>query len=187
MKKDLIIFLVIVALLIGLFAWLSTTNEQNIKVNSKVEIKMEDVNAEDIYIQWILEHSTRCDEDTAAIIVREALKTEMPSLILALIANESGFNPTATNGDAIGLGQIRWKYWGSFLKEKHIVESVRDLYNPAKNVRAINAILTKLIREKGSIERALIAYLGGDKFIGRLAQFFLTLFMEVHDAGKTDA
>jgi len=184
MKRDLIIFLVIVAACIAALYGLL---DKAVQVNSKVEVKVEDVSTEDIYIQWVLEHSTKCDEDTAAIIVREALKTEMPSLILALIANESGFNPTATNGDAIGLGQIRWKYWGSFLKEKHIVESVRDLYNPAKNVRATNAILTKLIQEKGSVERALVAYLGGDKFLGRLAQFFLNLFVEVHDAGKTDA
>jgi len=185
MKRDSIIPLVVIVLLVGLLIWLGTVIEQNANANSNVEITVEEVNVEDIYIKWVLEHSTKCDRDTAALIVREVFKTEAPYLILALIANESSFNITATNGDAIGLGQIKWKYWGKFLREKHIAESPRDLYNPTKNIRAINAILKKLIKEKGSVDEALIAYLGGNKFFGRLAQFFLKLFMEVHNAHET--
>ena len=156
-----------------------------VSCQKKQEVK---VQSHDVYNKWVLEHSTKCDKITAAIIVREALRTPMPALILALIANESSFNTTATNGDAIGLGQIRWKYWGDFLKERDIAESPRDLYNPATNVRAMSAILEKLIKDKESIEAALIAYLGGEKFFGRLARLFLKLFTEVHSGqvlGKT--
>jgi soluble lytic murein transglycosylase-like protein len=174
--------LIIVIVLGIFFTW-----NKAVHVNSKVEVKVETPDAQDIFIKWIAENSSRCDKTTAAIIVREALKTEMPALILALITNESSFNPTATNGDAIGLGQIKWKYWGTFLQDKCIAETVKDLYNPATNVKAINAILTKLIHDKKSIEKALIAYLGSDKFEDRLANYFLKLFLEVHYASKINS
>lgn len=116
---------------------------------------------EAVLTKWVFEHSTKISHKTARNIVKEALKTNKPLLILAIFSAESEFNPGAvSNAGALGLGQIMWKYWGEDLKKAEIAKESRDLFDYDTNIQATSFILEKLLKGNNDIAIALTKYLG---------------------------
>ena len=90
------------------------------------------------------------------IIVREAKRNKIsPMLLKALIETESGFNTYARGpSGALGLCQL--------MPGTARRMGVKDPFNPEQNIRGGARLLGMLIRQFGSVERALAAYnLGG--------------------------
>ena len=117
--------------------------------------------------RWIYEHSFRCSMGQAERYARISLSYEHPLLTTAIIERESSFDPMATtkvNGVlVIGLMQIyTTKQHIDQLKRAHIITTVRDLYDPAVNIRAGIYILNDIIHiNGGNIEKSLRMYCGG--------------------------
>jgi soluble lytic murein transglycosylase-like protein len=100
------------------------------------------------YAKWILESSA---------------KYRVPVIILAgLIMQESSCRADAVSSTgAVGLTQVTWRWWGSFLQDLGIAQDEADLFDPETSIEAGAAILAHLIDRYGSIERALEHYSGG--------------------------
>ena len=117
--------------------------------------------------KWIYTHSFKCSKGQAERYARIILSYEHPLLITSIIMRESSFNPMATNKVrgilVIGLMQIyATKQHIDQLKRAHIITTIRDLYDPAVNVRAGVFILNDIIRiNGGDIEKSLMMYCGG--------------------------
>ncbi len=87
-----------------------------------------------------------------------------PYLVMALIRQESGFDPHATsNADARGLMQVLPKTASRSPRPARVRAAGRRLYNPAYNVRLGCAYLRDMLKEfDGRVELALAAYNAGD-------------------------
>lgn len=104
--------------------------------------------------------------------VEYATKYEVPVLVLAgIIIQESSCNPLARSSvNALGLTQVIWKYWATFLREKGIAQKESDLYNPRISIEAGACILAYLIDlHDGDIDKALNHYSGGARgYVGKV-------------------
>ena len=114
------------------------------------------------YYSWIIQHSTRCPASIAKIIAKEAIKSEIGIILLALVQRESSFNPFArSKAGAMGLGQIMPSEWVDELGKAGIVQTKRDLYDPVVNMRATAYIFKKYYKQSGeNIVKALYKYVG---------------------------
>jgi hypothetical protein len=90
--------------------------------------------------------------------------TTDPALYLAigLVEAELQANVVHTDGVALGMHGICPKDWHSFLQAKGIMASRDDYFDPVKSFKGSEAVLTALVRECGSLEKALMYYNGGD-------------------------
>jgi len=83
-----------------------------------------------------------------------------PALIEAIIAKESGFDPTATSSaGARGLMQLMPQTAASL--------GVSDAYDPAQNIRGGTRYLRALLDRFGSVELAVAAYNAGPSAVER--------------------
>lgn len=89
--------------------------------------------------------------------------TTDPALYLAigLVEAELQANVVHTDGVALGMHGICPKDWHTFLQAKGIMESRDDYFDPVKSFKGSEAVLTALVREYGSLEKALLYYNGG--------------------------
>jgi len=101
-------------------------------------------------------------------IVRPAVEkalvyTTDPALYLAIGLVEAGFRADVVHPDGVALGMhgICPKDWHDFLKAKGIMESRDDYFDPVKSFMGSEAVLSVLVRECGSLEKALLYYNGG--------------------------
>lgn len=101
-------------------------------------------------------------------IIRPAVEmalayTTDPALYLAIGLVEAGLraNVVHTDGVALGMHGLCPKDWHSFLKAKGIMEDRDDYFDPVKSFRGSEAVLSALVREYGSLEKALLFYNGG--------------------------
>jgi soluble lytic murein transglycosylase-like protein len=108
-------------------------------------------------------------------VVYYSAKYRVPQVILAgMVLQESSGNPDARSScGAVGLTQIRWRYWGETLKDAGICEKESDLLEPETSIEAGAYILRTLIDTHGDIDGALRHYSGNaknytDKVIGRV-------------------
>jgi hypothetical protein len=86
------------------------------------------------------------------------------SLIKAIIKIESAGNPKAISKEgAWGLMQIRHAVWEKELKKAGVIRHKQELFNPEKNIRAGEYILTKYYNQTGCIKKTLVKYSGNDK------------------------
>ena len=90
--------------------------------------------------------------------------TTDPALYLAIGLVEAKFqaNIVHTDGVALGMHGLCPKDWHSFLKAKGIMASRDDYFDPVKSFKGSEAVLSALVRECGSLEKALRYYNGGD-------------------------
>jgi soluble lytic murein transglycosylase-like protein len=178
LKTPLLLFCMFLALVLGVI-WGVSTERKMIKSETKINI----TRTEDALIKWVYLKSEKISEDTARIIVKEAVRTERPLLILALISVESEFNPCAiSRKGAIGLTQVVWYHHGKALIEAGISRDKKDLFNVDKSIRAGNFILNGfLVQSNGNVQKALELYLGGKdgaytrRILGNLADLYVAI------------
>jgi hypothetical protein len=90
--------------------------------------------------------------------------TTDPALYLAigLVEAELQAKIVHTDGVALGMHGLCPRDWHSFLKAKGIMKSRGDYFDPVKSFKGAEAVLSALVRECGSLEKALRYYNGGD-------------------------
>lgn len=90
--------------------------------------------------------------------------TTDPALYLAigLIETELQANIVHPDGVALGMHGLCPKHWHSFLKTKGIMNNREDYFDPIKSFKGSEAVLSALLREWGSLEKALRYYNGGE-------------------------
>ena len=100
------------------------------------------------------------DHDTQAFIIRTCERLNMePAVIIAMIDQESDFNPECVgdNGDSVGLMQVQQQWH----QERMDKLGVTDLMNPLQNVAVGMDYLAELLDEGNGLEWALAAYNAG--------------------------
>jgi soluble lytic murein transglycosylase-like protein len=130
---------------------------------AKIRLSATPFPVEDNLVGFVYAKSEKISIDTARLIVKEALKTERPLLILAMISAESEFVPSATSPKgAIGLMQIIWHFHGKMLVDAKLAKEKRDLYNVGVAIQSGNFLMNGFLKqENGDLEKALHRYLGG--------------------------
>ncbi len=116
---------------------------------------------EDKLVEWVYNNSKVTSKEDCVEIVKEALLTKHPFLVLSIFRPESNFNPKAiSNKDCKGLGQIHPIHTDSLIENK-IISSVRDLYQISNNVKATDYVISEKLRfSDNNIHKAIDLYLG---------------------------
>ena len=114
------------------------------------------------------EHYARC-------VVLSSARHRVPMVVLAgmVLQESSGRASARSSCGAVGLTQIRWKYWSETLINAGVCETETDLLVPETAIEAGAYILRTLLDRYGDIDRALKHYSGNarnytDKVIGRV-------------------
>jgi len=114
------------------------------------------------------EHYARC-------VVLSSARHRVPMVVLAgMVLQESSGKATArSNCGAVGLTQVRWRFWGQALIDAGICVTEADLLDPETSIEAGAFIVRQLLDRYGDIEKALRHYSGNaknytDKVIGRV-------------------
>ena len=113
------------------------------------------------YARWVVYYSARY---------------RVPQIVLAgMVMQESSGKPDArSNCGAVGLTQIRWRFWGEMLQDAGIAQTETDLLIPEVSIEAGACILRYLLdKYDGDLQEALKHYSGNarnytDKVIGRV-------------------
>lgn len=112
----------------------------------------------------LLKHiKSEVSADIAYAIYNSALTTEWPYHILAVIEKESRYNPRATNGPYIGMGQWNKNIWPSWLIRNGHMSSYADLFDPVKAPVLINVTLRGSCPACNDIGELLARYNGGTR------------------------
>lgn len=174
------IILFIFASIIGF--WMGVIIERTVYPRITISASTHD---ETRMVQWVYDHSTLISRVQCQELVREAMKTPWPELIIALIELESiKFTPGAMSRDkhgnplAIGWCQINIQIHEKELIEAGIIIERRDLWNMDCNIKAGTYIFTQKIKESdGNVARALEGYLGGrdSKYVLRVLSNYADL------------
>jgi len=111
------------------------------------------------------EQKTRKEKNFLSLVKEKAEKYKVPvNIILAVIEQESSFNPKAYNKNRdgtedIGLMQVNFHH-NKKLMEEYGIESPEELYDPELNLELGVRILHENYKRYGSWELALKAYNG---------------------------
>jgi len=97
----------------------------------------------------------------AAAFIHYCNKYNVPVDLAVAVANaESHFNPKAkSKRGALGVMQVMWRFHRNLMQANGIL-SPQELCNPEKGIAAGCLLLSRHLREKGSVEGALASYLG---------------------------
>jgi len=102
-----------------------------------------------------------------------------PSMLLAVVQQESGFNPSAlSDKGAIGLMQVMPATARPYLRQLGLPEDPRTLYDPVVNVKVAALFLEDLLRTYPEDEVAINAYFWGS---GNINYFIATGKQRVAD------
>jgi len=114
------------------------------------------------------EHYARC-------VVLSSARHRVPMVVLAgmVLQESSGRASARSSCGAVGLTQIRWKYWSETLINAGVCETETDLLVPETAIEAGAYIVRTLLDRYGDIDGALKHYSGNarnytDKVIGRV-------------------
>lgn len=90
--------------------------------------------------------------------------TTDPALYLAIGLVEAKFQADIVHSDGVALGMhgLCPRDWHSFLQAKGIMASRDDYFDAVKSFKGSEAVLSALVRECGSLEKALRYYNGGE-------------------------
>jgi len=179
---------VAVAVLVALCAALGTVGFKGQEALSRSSLLEQENRAKDATIEKLQKENKLLEkklafrrkvDDLAAKIQKEAswldrmavrsavekalLYTTDPALYLAIGLVEAGFRADVvhTDGVALGMHGLCPKDWHDFLKRKGIMESRDDYFDAEKSFKGSEAVLSALVREFGSLEKALLFYNGG--------------------------
>lgn len=139
------------------------------------------VDIEKILVKWVYDNSKNISMGTSQSIVKEAMKTNKPLLILALTEVESNFVPTAVSSKgAVGLTQVMYDIHKQDLSKLGIAKEKRDLFDVSPAIQAGNLILDScLVQSKGDVTKALERYLGGQDgaYVKRILSHLANLYI----------
>jgi hypothetical protein len=179
---------VMVVILVTLCAVLATANLKGRDVfshlllleaeNQEKDATIEKLQNENKVLEEKLSFKLKVDDLVAKIqkvapwldqgIIRPAAENALshttdPALYLAigLVEAELQANVVHTDGVALGMHGICPKDWHTFLQTKGIMASRDDYFDPVKSFKGSEAVLTALVQEYGSLEKALLYYNGG--------------------------
>lgn len=90
--------------------------------------------------------------------------TTDPALYLAIGLVEGDLKAKIVHADGVALGMhgLCPRDWHSFLKAKGIMQNRDDYFDPVKSFKGSEAVLSALVQECGSLEKALLYYNGGE-------------------------
>lgn len=161
-RKAVLCFLIVAAGGLGIMAITTDPILDTSSILHQHNKQKEDV-TEKILTKWVFEKSDRISFQIAQTIVREAMKTDKPLLMLALIEVESNFVPSAVSSKgAMGLTQVMPFVHSKVLIEAKIIKEKRDLFDIGPSIQAGNVILSDYLRQSnGDVPKALERYLGG--------------------------
>ncbi len=115
-----------------------------------------------VILEW-MKNNSGMSEQVLSDIYRAAVNNVNADLILAICMVESNFNPNVkSEKGAIGLMGILPRAWLDELKEQGIVQEKEDLYQISNNIASGAYVLQKYLSRTKTLEKALIAYVGGD-------------------------
>jgi soluble lytic murein transglycosylase len=102
-------------------------------------------------------------------VARAAREQGLPAfLLVALIAQESGFDPQAENAGALGLMQLRPFVARDYARRAGLAwKGEAALRDPAHNVRLASGYLSELVTRFESLDLALAAYNKGPEAVKR--------------------
>ncbi|MDO9080074.1 MAG: transglycosylase SLT domain-containing protein [Desulfuromonadales bacterium] len=179
---------VMVVILVTLCAVLATANLKGRDVfsllllleaeNQEKDANIEKLQNENKVLEEKLSFKLKVDDLVAKIqkvapwldqsIIRPAAENALshttdPALYLAigLVEAELQAHVVHTDGVALGMHGICPKDWHTFLQAKGIMASHDDYFDPVKSFKGSEAVLTALVQEYGSLEKALLYYNGG--------------------------
>ena len=91
--------------------------------------------------------------------------TTDPALYLAIGLVETELQADIVHADGVALGMhgLCPRDWHSFLKAKGIMKNRNDYFDAVKSFMGSEAVLSALVRECGSLEKALRYYNGGEQ------------------------
>lgn len=131
----------------------------------------------DILAKWIYKHSM-ISKNMTIQIVENIFQTKHPLFLLALMKEESNFNPTAVSEKgAMGLGQVMPLHEEKLIKAGILIE-MRDIFEIPIGVKATEFIwLFKLAKAKGYTKEALRFYYGerDEGYIKRILRDYYAL------------
>lgn len=132
---------------------------------------------------WIMQHSTKCSRRMARAIASWCDDKDLCLVLLAVIAQESSFNPMAkSSAGAIGLGQVM-PLWVPELVKAKMLNTKRDLYSPFYNITCTEYVLKKYIKKaNGDLVKALTLYLGAknNKYVNGILQNLGSLILTLN-------
>jgi hypothetical protein len=141
------------------------TIEQLLKENKVLEEKLSFKLKVDDLVAKIQKEAPWLDKGIIRPAAEKALHyTTDPALYLAIGLVETKFRADIVHADGVALGMhgLCPRDWHSFLQAKGIMTSRDDYFDPVKSFRGSEAVLTALVRECGSLEKALRYYNGGE-------------------------
>ena len=108
-------------------------------------------------------------ESLATAITSAEKQHGIPALLLvALIVQESGFDPTAENAGALGLMQLRPFVAKDYARRSGIAwKGEATLYDPVRNIQIASGYFDELIDRFESLDLALAAYNKGPELVKR--------------------
>lgn len=148
------------------------SKEKDVRIE-KLQEEMQDLGKKlsfkhklDRLVAKVLKQAPGIDRKTIRTAAEKALTlTKDPALYLAIGLVEARLraNVVHTDGVALGMHGLSPKSWHAFLKSKGIMKNRDDYFDPAKSFKGSEAVLTALVREYGSLEKALRYYNGGGR------------------------
>jgi soluble lytic murein transglycosylase-like protein len=115
-----------------------------------------------VILEW-MKNNSGMPEQVLSDIYRAAVNNVNADLILAICVVESNFNPNVkSEKGAIGLMGILPHAWLDELRTQGILQEREDLYQISTNIASGAYILQKYLSRTGTLEKALIGYVGGD-------------------------
>jgi len=180
-KVSILLVVLSLALVFGTSAYLDKTKEleeatnRNAMLLKKVDAYKQQLQQKydvNVIIKFIQSKNpivyNRLSQDIAAAIIKAEEEYDLPPYIMLLVIDvESDYRLFAkSKADAMGLCQINYKVWHKELAEQNIVHSVRELFDPQKNILAGAYILNKCLEKHKDWTLALQAYFGDLKDSG---------------------
>lgn len=176
-----------------LFATKQALNSAQQKLTDAISIK-HDVNIK--VVEWAYKNAKPYIPKTyITMFLQEAKKYKNYLMIVAVIKEESGFDPFArSSAGAKGLGQIRTKIpeteesvWLDELIAKGIWEEEIDVYDYKRNIDAVNHILIEYKTQYNTWRQALYHYVNGDdNYVTRVLSNYAELSLMLQEEGDTN-
>lgn len=147
-------------------------------------------------IEWAYKNAKSYIPKTYLVMfLQEAKKYKNYLMIVAIIKEESGFDPFArSTAGAKGLGQIRTKIpessksvWLDTLIDAGIWQEEIDVYDYRKNIAAVDYILKEYKLKYGSWRDVLFNYVNGDnKYVTKVLSNYaeLSLMIQENNQGE---
>lgn len=141
------------------------TIERLLKENKMLEDKLSFRLKVDDLVARIQKEAPWLDTNIIRPAAEKALShTTDPALYLAigLVEAELRANIVHPDGVALGMHGLCPRDWHAFLESKGIMKTLDDYFDPVKSFQGSEAVLSALMREHGSLEKALRFYNGGE-------------------------